>query len=373
MDPSQVFCPNQTCSARGVVGSGRISIHSQKEGRYKCGVCGRTFAKTKGTPFYRRQYPAEFISQVVSLLAHGCPVQAIVATFELDERTVAEWQSAAARHCQVVHEAKIQQGSLDLQQVQADEIRVKAQGAILWLALAIAVSSRLWLGGVVSPHRDGQTALALAWQVKACALCRPLLICFDGFTSYLTVFRLAFRSPLPTGRVGRPQLIAWPDIALGRVVKQYARRRTVGIERHLVQGKWSLVQHLLTVSQNGGVLNVAYIERLNATFRSRLATLVRRGRSLARTTKTLTTGMYLVGSVYNWCTWHESLRSPLYVADHYRQRRRWVPITPAMAAGLTDHRWTVHELLDFKVPPPPYQPPKRRGRPPKLATVELLS
>ena len=372
MDPSQVFCPNKGCPARGVVGSGSIGIHSRKERRYKCGICQRTFAETKGTPFYRRQYSAEFFSQVVSLLAHGCPIQAIVATFGLDERTVADWQKAAGLHCRAVHEATIQQGSLDLQQVQADEIRVKAQGAILWLALAIAVSTRLWLGGVVSQHRDGQMVLTLALQVKACALCRPLLICFDGFVSYLNAFRLAFRSPLQTGRVGRPQLIAWPDIALGRVVKQYARRRTVGIERRLVQGKFSLAQHLLTVSQNGGVLNVAYIERLNATFRSRLAILVRRGRSLARTTKTPETGMYLVGSVYKWCTWQESLRLPLYIADHYRQRHHWVQRTPAMAAGLTDHRWTVRELLEFKVPPSPYVPPKRRGRPPKLATVGQL-
>lgn len=371
MDPQQVrsACPNEACSARGVVGGGNIGMHSRCEGRYKCRTCDRTFAATKGTPFYRRQYGAEFISQVVSLLAYGCPIQAIVATFSVDERTVASWQEAAGSHCQAVHEALIQQGQLDLQQVQADEIRVKAQGAILWLAMAIAVSTRLWLGGVVSHRRDSRLVLALALQVRASALCRPLLICFDGFVSYLEAFRRSFRSPLRTGRIGRPRLMAWPDIALGRVVKQYAKRRPIGVERRLVQGKTTLVEHLLAASQAGGVLNVAYIERLNATFRSRLATLVRRGRCLARTAQTLETGMYLVGSVYNWCTHHQSLRLPLYIADHYRQHRRWVHRTPAMAAGLTDHCWTVRALLDFKVPPPPFVPPKRRGRPPKLATA----
>lgn len=345
MDPYQVrpACPNEACSARGVVGGGNIGVHSRCEGRYKCRTCNRTFAATKGTPFYRRQYGAEFISQVVSLLAHGCPVQAIVATFRVDERTVASWQEAAGHHCQAVHEALIQQGQLDLQQVQADEIRVKAQGAILWLAMVIAVSTRLWLGGVVSQSRDSQLALALALQVRTSALCRPLLICFDGFVSYLEAFRRSFRSPLRTGRIGRPRLVAWPDIALGRVVKQYAKGRPVGVERRLVQGKTTLVEHLLAASQAGGVLNVAYtcaersrsIERLNATFRSRLATLVRRGRSLARTAQTLETGMYLVGSVYNWCTHHQSLRLPLYIADHYRQQRRWVQRTPATPAQHT--------------------------------------
>ena len=212
-------------------------------------------------------------------------------------------------------------------------------------------------------------AVALALQVKACALCRPLLVCFDGFVAYIGAFRQVFRTPLREGRVGRPTLIPWPDLALGQVIKQYARRRVVGVERRLVQGSEAMVQGLLDVSQGGGVLNTAYIERLNGTFRSCLACLVRRGRSLARTVETLDAGMYLVGCVYNFCTWHQSLRLPLYVSEGRRERRRWVPRTPAMAAGLTDHRWTVLELLSFKVPLPPYVPPKRRGRPPKVAAL----
>lgn len=83
-------------------------------------TCGKTFAATKGTPFYRRHYEAEFISQMVSLLAHGCPPQAIVATYGVDERTVAEWQQAAGTHCRQVHEAVVQQGRLDLKQVQTE-------------------------------------------------------------------------------------------------------------------------------------------------------------------------------------------------------------------------------------------------------------
>lgn len=369
MDPQKVFCPNLDCKARGLIGQGNIGIHSYKEGRYICHTCGKTFAATTGTPFYRRHYEAEFISQMVSLLAHGCPPQAIVATYGVDERTVADWQQAAGAHCRQVHQALVQQGRLDLQQVQGDEIRVKVQGRIVWMALAIAVTTRLWLGGVLSTTRDMKMAMALALQVKACALCRPLLVCFDGWVAYIRAFRQVFRTPLREGHVGRPRLIPWPDLALGQVSKQYARRRVVGIERRIIQGSEALVQRLVTVSQGCGVLNTAYIERLQATFRSRLACLVRRGRSLARTVKTLEAGMYLVGCVYNFCTWHESLRLPLYFYEGWRERRRWVPRTPAMAAGLTDHRWTVFELLSFKVPPPPYVIPKRRGRPPKVMAL----
>jgi hypothetical protein len=98
------------------------------------------------------------------------------------------------------------------------------------------------------------------------------------------------------------------------------------------------------------VINTAYIERLNATFRERLAPLARRCRALARQTLTLHEGMFVVGTVYNFCTPHASLS----------QTRK---TTPAMAAGITDHCWTVRELLAFHVPPPRWTPPKRRGRP----------
>ena len=100
-----------------------------------------------------------------------------------------------------------------------------------------------------------------------------------------------------------------------------------------------------------GVINTAYIERLNATFRERLAALTRRGRALARRTLTLQHGMYLIGTVYNFCTPHASLA-------HAGRGT-----TPAMAAGITDHCWTVQELLSFHVPPRRWTPPKQRGRP----------
>ncbi len=91
--------------------------------------------------------------QVVTLLAYGCPCQAIVAAFGLDERTVMDWQQRAGVHAQAVHEAFIQ--PVDLQQVQADELRVKLQGrGVLWVAMAIMVSTRLWLGAVICPQRD---------------------------------------------------------------------------------------------------------------------------------------------------------------------------------------------------------------------------
>ncbi len=69
--------------------------------------------------------PTELIVTVITLLAYGCPVQAIVHAFEIDERTVASWRDRAGQHCEKIHQALVEQENLDLVHVQADEIRVK--------------------------------------------------------------------------------------------------------------------------------------------------------------------------------------------------------------------------------------------------------
>ena len=365
MNPQEVFCPNAKCLASGQIGKGNITIHSQKERRYKCTVCDKTFAETKGTPFYRAHKAHVTMGLVITLLAYGCPVQAIVAAFGWDERTVQRVQATAGEHCQTVHEHLVEQPR-DLQHVQADEIWVKAQGKIMWLAMAIQVKTRLWLGAEVGERRDRSLIQALLHRVRASALCRPLLFCVDGFRAYVQTIQAAFREPIKSGKPGRPSLRPWDDIQIAQVVKQYAGRRVVGVVKRICQGSATQIAALIRVSQGHGGINTAYIERLNATFRSRLAALVRRGRGLVQQLPTLHAGVYLVGTVYNFCAYHDSLRVELLLPN---QRRRWLRRTPAIAAHITDHLWSVDELLWYKVPKPPLLP-IRRGRP-ALAFVEL--
>src|SRR5437899_2789528 len=350
MDPATTFCPRLACPARGQTGQGNIGIHSRKDKRFLCTACHKTFSATKGTALYRLRTATETVTLVVTLLAHGCPPQAIVAAFGFDERTVASWMARGGVQGQAVQEHLVEQPR-DLGQVQADEIRVKKQGGIVWMALAMMISTRLWLAGEVSEHRDMPLIRRLIERVRRCAAPRPLLVCTDGLCSYIRAIRETFRDPVHTGMGGRPRLRPWRNILIAQVVKRYERRRVVETERRIVDGTPARVETLRRRSQGGGVINTAYIERLNATFRARLASLTRRGRALARRTLTLQHGMYLIGTVYNFCTPHESL----CVAGGKQ--------TPAMAAGITDHCWTIRELLEVHVPPPRWTPPQRRGRP----------
>jgi transposase-like protein len=327
MDPQTVFCHNKDCPAKGQVGKGNIGVFSQKDRRYICHVCNTTFAASKGTVFYRLRKSKELVVIVVTLLAHGCPVQAVVAAFGLDERTVLSWNDRSGKHCEQVHQHLVEQPR-DLGQVQGDEIRVKVQGGIVRMAMAMQVSTRLWLGGVLSACRDTALITALMHKVRACALCRPLLFCMDGCQAYIQAIRSVFREAIRTGKAGRPHWRPWDGIFMAQVVKQYAGKWVVAIQRRLVQGTAAQVQALLQRTQGGGTI-------------------------------TLHASMYLVGTVYNFCTDHRSLRVAILLPGG---RRYWVRRTPAIAAGITDHRWTVEELLSFRVPLPRWAPPKKRGK-----------
>ena len=296
--------------------------------------------------------PTELIVIVVTLLAYGCPIQAIVHAFELDERTVASWRDRAGTQCKQIHAAIVQQGQLDLIHVQADEIRVKGRQMVAWMGLAMMVSTRLWLAGVVSRTRDTSLADRLVHQVRACSqpLC-ALLFCTDGWAAYPGSIRRAFREKVKktVGR-GRSCLVAWPDIVIATVIKRTEQKRVVEITRRMTQGLLSSAEKLLQQSRGGSVLNTAFIERLNGTMRERLASLTRTCRHAAHRLEALETGMYLIGCTYNLCFPHHELSQTKHLG---------VPCTPAMAAGLADHIWTVQEVLTYKLVPAPWIKPKR--------------
>jgi len=175
---------------------------------------------------------------------------------------------------------------MDLQQVHADEIKVKTQSGWCWMGSALQVATRLWLGGAVSLKRDFHLAEQPAIQIRSMALCCILLLAVDGWASYVRAFQKAFRTPLHSGNVGRPRLIAWQEVAIVQVIKKRSANH-FEITRHVVQGCTQIIASLLQLTQTGGCINIAYIEHLNATFRQRLDVLTRRTRTLARKQLTL--------------------------------------------------------------------------------------
>jgi hypothetical protein len=151
-------------------------------------------------------------------------------------------------------------------------------------------------------------------------------------------------------------LQVWPELHIGIVIKRTVKKRVVEVTRHLVHGVVGQAEKLLQCSQGGVVLNTAFIERLNGTFRERLATLTRKSRHATRRMFALETGMYLIGCTYNFCFVHHELSKTQHIGS---------ACTPAMAASLTDHVWSICELLSYRIAPLPWSAPVKRGRPKK--------
>ena len=159
-------------------------------------------------------------------------------------------------------------------------------------------------------------------------------------------FRTNPKAPILVRRPRR-KLVLPAGVMFARVIKRYRRRRVVEVLRRVVWGTEAEVISRVIGTQRSmrALINTAYIERLQATFRARLAPLARRTRAGVHKHCTLEAGMWLVGACYNFLWKHHSLGEER---------------TPAMAAGITDHRWSLEELLSFPVPPA--ELPRWRGR-----------
>jgi hypothetical protein len=238
-----------------------------------------------------------------------------------------------------------------------------------WMAMALAVPSRLWLGGVIGGYRDLVLITPLVQLIRACGRSLAILVGVDGLASDVTALLQVFRHPVRTGHRGRPRLVLAQGWLLGQVVTRDVQPRVVRVERRVVRGTEAAMAAVLLATHSGTGMTTADIERLHATFRGSLAPLVRRGRAIAHTETVLTAGLWLVGCASNCCWRHQSLR----VATPAGALWKWQERTPAMAARLTDHRWTRRELLCYPVPRSPWVAPKRRGRPPQRAQQPAMA
>src|SRR5205823_11443634 len=174
----------------------------------------------------------------------------------------------------------VQQGKVDLHHVQADEIRVKGCKMIAWMGLAMEVSTRLWLAGVVSLQRDKTLADRLLEQVRAC--CRAvqaLLIATDGWKAYPKSILRAFRDKVKkTAGRGRACLEVWPELCIATVIKRKQKKRVVEVTGKLTWGTLEKAQRLQTMPVGCKEFNTSLIERFNGTMRERLASLTRKCR-----------------------------------------------------------------------------------------------
>ena len=229
-----------------------------------------------------------------------------------------------------------------------------------WVWVAMDPESKLLLAIDV-----GDRTLAMAQRVVhqvAQVLapdCAPLFLT-DGFREYLTALLTHYGHWVQpprrqaTGPAPKPRWMPLPQLLYAQVVKTVRRRRLVDVQHRVVFGTLEAVHHVL--APLGWQINTAFVERLNLSIRQHVAAVGRRVSTLCKGEDGLRQQLALYHVYYNFCLPHASVRQPLPQPEPTNgtgSAKQWRPRTPAMAAGLTDHVWTLREVLLFRVPPWP--------------------
>jgi IS1 family transposase len=343
-------------------------------GRFRqlyCTVCGTYFAESTGTIFYRSPLAPEVLSRIVKALAEGVNLQATARIFEVDPTTVKTCLVKGAGHMEAVSHYFIH--DLHLTQVQVDELWAlvgvgqaeappqvsSAHGhAHAWVWAAIDPVSKLLVATLVGDRSLASAqrlihavVLSLAPGVVPLFLSDQLVhyatALVTHFGHWVTVSRQRQRGPHP-----KPRWEPLPDLNYAQVVKHRVKGRVVAVTTRVVFGRAQVIRARL--KSLGQTINTAFIERVNLTLRSHLPALARKVLSFAKRPEGLRQQVSLGQTYYNFCLPHATLRLALPQPRPTKgtgSPQRWSNRTPAMAAGLTHHLWTVQELLLYRVPP----------------------
>jgi IS1 family transposase len=379
VDTSTHFCPNPDCAYRGWVGWGNLRANGHPSGgcwrQLLCVACHRYFLETLGTIFHGKHASVGLIVRVIACLAEGLGIRGTARVFEVDPNTVLQWLVEAAEQLRafsrhVLHDVRVRQVQLDelfalLSAVKDGEVSKaealeRLERSPRWVWVAMDPESKLLLAIDV-----GERTLALAQRVVhqvAQVLapdCAPLFLT-DGFREYMTALLTHYGQWVQpprrqaTGPTPKPRWMPLPQLLYAQVVKTVRRRRLVRVQHRVVFGTLETVNAVL--APLGCQINTAFIERLNLTIRHHVAAVGRRVTTLCKGEEGLQQQLVLYQTYYNFCLPHASLRQSLpepIPTNGTGSAKQWRPYTPAMAAGLTDHVWTLREVLLFRVPPWP--------------------
>jgi len=215
-----------------------------------------------------------------------------------------------------------------------------------WDHVALDPESRLVVSLVVE-KRTTEATHALVQDFRRRTGCRVMrLMTSDEYPVYETAIREAYGrvvTPPRTGRSGRPRkayVVVPPEVTYATVHKVRVNNRVVEVSPRLVFGTWLAVVLALVASLVSRAVNTCFVERHNGTDRNRCSRKTRKGYTFSKDWNTHRAATMFSYFSYNFCWPVETLRER-------QENGRWRPRTPAMAAGLTDHVWTLKEWLTF--------------------------
>lgn len=365
IDTGRHFCCEERCEYYGWLGRGNIIANGHPSGgrwrQLKCVVCGKHFQETIGTVFYGSSVPAEAIMHAIAFLCEGVSPRKVARVYKVDKDTVLSWLLDAAVHSEAVlgymlHDLHLTEVQMDELYALLSEMRGEGERGRCWVWAAIDPISKLILALEVGDRGLGMAQRLVHGVVSVLAPGVVPLFVTDQLAAYAKALLTHFgcwmeKASERGGRVLRRWV---PDERLryAQVQKRRARHKIVAVSTRVVFGTAEAVGS--TLQALGQKINTAFIERVNRTLRAHVPGLGRREEGLAKTEASLRRrGMLFVG-YYNLCLPHESLREVLSQPVPTKgngSAKKWQPRTPAMAAHVTDHVWSVAEFLLFRVPP----------------------
>jgi IS1 family transposase len=193
--------------------------------------------------------------------------------------------------------------------------------------------SRFVIAHASGRRREETLATEAIRKAHARSRGRPVPWCSDGWRAYPKAIRRAYRRAVKTGRRGRPPLRLPEGLSLTQTIKHRDEHgRLLSVETRATIGTAAVEQPV-----------PVHTERLNGVLRDRLACLTRKTHAFAKSTLTWDALFRLALFEHNWLRTHPALGQPSSVPGRCYDRR-----TPAMAIGLTDHRWSWREFLTTK-------------------------
>ena len=379
VDTSGHFCPDQDCAYHGWFGRGNIRSNGHPGGQawrqLQCVSCEGYFYETHGTIFHGKRSSPALIVHVIACLAEGLGIRGTARVFEIDANTVLKWLVEVADQLHTfsayfLHELEINQIQLDelyavLSAVRDGEMSEteaieQLSRSPRWVWTAIDPETKLLLS-VQEGDRTLAMAQAMLHQIVQLLApgCVPLFLS-DGTPHYLPAIVSHFGHWVPPprrqARGPAPKLRWMPlsELLYAQVVKTIRRRRIVEVKRHVVMGTQAAVDQVLAAY--GWLINPSFVERLNLSLRQRVVGIRRRSASPCKSGDGLSHQLVLFQVYHNFVLPHASLRQAFVEpipTNGSGSAKVWQQRTPATAAGLTDHVWSLREVLMFRVPPWP--------------------
>ena len=373
-------------SPHNIVGCGTYTtIHGEKRQMYRCLVCGRQFSETAGTPFFGLKTPMRTVCVALNELAEGLGVRAVARIHHVEPGTVLDRLRKAGQHCEAVSAYMMQE--LELSQVQLDELwtfirkkermlseweKLQTDYGDNWIWMAFDPIHKLVVAVLIGDHTE-EEAVGLLERLRARLMeaCLPLLT-GGSLPHYAGAVLRVFgvwvqpRRKGTRGRLPKPRRVVPEGLNYATVHKEREGGRVVSVTTQVVYG--SLKDILACLKPLQQTINTSFVERMKGTLRHLLSRLHRRSLCFSKRRAylgyhlhlalcssprgaTYYTGLAL--AYYHFVRYHSSLRVRLSEPIPTRGKgspKKWEQRTPAMAAGLTDHAWSLEELLMCHVP-----------------------